>query len=788
MPGKKSARKSKGSARRAEDVLDVHAPVGGIDDETPMETGADAGGSARASPPDAAPARHVRMENLDDSGLGLPSARQATSEFEPEVWVFQRGRDAPPGDVYKQAEVEQLEMTTSGTLRKGEAFAGVPTQWRSGSRPEIGDAWEGAGARRGQTIIHQADVTRSLARKATRVVKGLPPRKRAPAQARRERKAAAESAAVAAANPPPEKRMKKGGGRATATATAEDPAARRKPPQGASSSKPAARQPPPPPQNAPPTRQGTPQPSRDNILRQGSVGRKSTTSSTPQHVVKSQPSKQPVKSLFGKQEQHRLLSQARDGYAQGAPPATTAPPHQLQQRRLQESARTQSLPERGAVTAGRRSSAPKPDRQGKTTTTKTTHNKTSDNARRNDDPRQDKARRQNVSRFGNEHVFYQSDPTTYPEAAALRTDKRTEKVQAVVREQRDEYTASMVAKEALARERMFGKPKTTKTNTTTKTTTPITKTTPTSTKTTPKGKSSCSTDFVLPARRHGEKGSDYDKRCRAARSEALRISHPIESSAGENFNSFSESIPLRSPRGDTDDRRASWNSQEERLTPAASSTRRESPPDPAIAALQPPVEDEAPPYEDSEEEEEEVEREEEKDSLPLDEESDDSTIGWLAQVGPFSDCEDTREDHPMRPTSDEEEEEEEERVTKAATPENPDDDDSYLDDQSQEEEEEAGPQHASSTSTRRVFVKSKLPLRLRRKQAVDRRADFPPQRGKKVSIAPNDARITAAKRFSKTREEQRAHRWEQYDLRRGGGRGGGGGGGSKKSGQSNRNR
>ena len=215
----------------------------------------------------------------------------------------------------------------------------------------------------------------------------------------------------------------------------------------------------------------------------------------------------------------------------------------------------------------------------------------------------------------------------------------------------------------------------------------------------------------------------------------------------------------------------------------ASSTRRESPPDPAIAALQPPVEDEAPPYEESDEEEEEVAEEEEEKSLPLDEEGYDSDLGWLKQVGPPGDCEDTLEDHPTRPTSDEEEEEEEERVAEEAAPENPDDDDSDLDVPFQEEEKEAGPQHASS-ATRRIFVKSKLPLRLRRKQAVDRRADFPPKRGKKVTIGPNDARITAA--LTKTKEEQRRQRWEQYDLhKRGGGRGGGGGG---KKGRSNRNR
>ena len=174
--------------------------------------------------------------------------------------------------------------------------------------------------------------------------------------------------------------------------------------------------------------------------------------------------------------------------------------------------------------------------------------------------------------------------------------------------------------------------------------------------------------------------------------------------------------------------------------------------------------------------------EEEKESLPLDEESDNSDIGWIAQAGPLSDCEDTRDVHPTRPTSDEEEEEEEARVSEVAAPATSDDDDLDLDALFQEEEEEAGPRHASSSSTRRVFIKSKLPLRLRRKQAVDRRADFPPKRGKKVTIEPNDARITAA--LSKTKEEQRAHRWEQYDLRRGGGRGGGGGG--KKRGQSNR--
>ena len=103
MPGKKSARKLKGSSGRAEGVFDVHAPADDIDDASPMDTGADAGGIAQASPPDAPPARHAHMENLDDSGLGLPSTRQEASaprgEFEPEVWVFQRGRDAPPGDV-----------------------------------------------------------------------------------------------------------------------------------------------------------------------------------------------------------------------------------------------------------------------------------------------------------------------------------------------------------------------------------------------------------------------------------------------------------------------------------------------------------------------------------------------------------------------------------------------------------------------------------------------------------------------------------------------------------------
>ena len=211
-------------------------------------------------------------------------------------------------------------MTTIGTLRKGEAFARIPEKWRSGTRPDIGDAWEGAGARRGQAIILQADVTRSLARKTARSVKGLPPRKREPAKARREKKAAAGSAAAAAANPPPEKRMKKGGGNATATSTADDSTTTRRKsarpgdrdpvsgaaplaPRGASNSASTARRPPPPPQNAPPTRHGTQQSSRDNILRQDPVGRKSTTSSTPQHVVKSRPSK-PVASLFGKQEQH----------------------------------------------------------------------------------------------------------------------------------------------------------------------------------------------------------------------------------------------------------------------------------------------------------------------------------------------------------------------------------------------------------------------------------------------------------------------------------------------------
>merc|ERR1712055_1155057 len=89
------------------------------------------------------------------------------------------------------------------------------------------DAWEGAGARRGQRTILQEDMTRSIARKATRALKGLPPRKRAPAQARREKQAAA-GAAAAAANPPPEKRMKKGGGNATATATADDSTATRR--------------------------------------------------------------------------------------------------------------------------------------------------------------------------------------------------------------------------------------------------------------------------------------------------------------------------------------------------------------------------------------------------------------------------------------------------------------------------------------------------------------------------------------------------------------------------------
>merc|ERR1712087_787359 len=119
----------------------------------------------------------------------------------------------------------------------------------------------------------------------------------------------------------------------------------------------------------------------------------------------------------------------------------------------------------------------------------------------------------------------------------------------------------MAAKEALARERMFGAAKTTKTKTMTKTTTATTKTTPTTTNTTPKKKSSCATDFVPPVRRRGENGKDYEDRCRAARTEALRISHPVESSAGENFSSIREVISCRSPRGDVDDRRrASWNS------------------------------------------------------------------------------------------------------------------------------------------------------------------------------------------------------------------------------------
>ena len=355
----------------------------------------------------------------------------------------------------------------------------------------------------------------------------------------------------------------------------------------------------------------------------------------------------------------------------------------------------------------------------------------------------------------------------------------------MVKEQRDEYAASMAAKEALARERMFGRPKETKTKTTTKTTTSMTKTTPTTTNTTPKKRSSCATDFVPPVRRQGERGKDYEDRCRAARTEALRISHPVESSAGEDFSNYTETISLRSPRGDADDRRrASWNSQEERLATAASSTRTESPPDPAIAALQPPVEDEAPPYEDSEEEEEEVVEEEEEKSLQLDEESDNSDLGWLKQVGPPGDCEDTFEDHPTRPTSDEEEEEEEERVTEEAAPEHPDDDDFDLDVLFQEEEEEAGPHHASSTSTRRVFMKSKLPLRLRRKQAAEGRADFP--RGKKVTVGPNDARHRINAALSKSKEEQRKQKWEQHDLKRGGGRGGGGGG--KTRGRPNRNR
>ena len=70
------------------------------------------------------------MEN-DDSGIGPPERKrirhQRPGEFEPERWVFKRSKVTPAGaKIYKQAEVDQLEMTTFGTLRKGEQYARVP--------------------------------------------------------------------------------------------------------------------------------------------------------------------------------------------------------------------------------------------------------------------------------------------------------------------------------------------------------------------------------------------------------------------------------------------------------------------------------------------------------------------------------------------------------------------------------------------------------------------------------------------------------------------------------------
>ena len=267
MPRPKSSGKARKSPEEDEGVLELHASADDIIDAPPTEEDGAAGGN-RASPPDAPPASHSRMEN-DDSGIGPPERKrirhQLPREFEPERWVYKRSKVTPANaKIFKQAEVDQLEMTTFGTLRKGEQYAKVPVTKRAGLNPNAGDDWEGAAARRGQRTIHVADVTRSTLRKAGRVVRGLPTRTRTQPNTRKKKSDAAGGSAAAANPPPPEKRQRKSGGGAAATATAEEPAPARKrrsrdEPQGAGlpqvpphpPTSQGRRQPPPPP---PPSR------------------------------------------------------------------------------------------------------------------------------------------------------------------------------------------------------------------------------------------------------------------------------------------------------------------------------------------------------------------------------------------------------------------------------------------------------------------------------------------------------------------------------------------------------
>ena len=161
-----------------------------------------------------------------------------------------------------------------------------------------------------------------------------------------------------------------------------------------------------------------------------------------------------------------------------------------------------------------------------------------------------------------------------------------------------------------------------------------------------------------------------------------------------------------------------------------------------------------------------MEQEQELPHVDAEDSGQDSDIGWIKQAGPVP-AEQTWQPLDAQPTESASDEEEEEEVEREAEEQEDQDDGYYLDELFQEQEQEAGPS-ASSTSSRRVTKKSKLPLRLRQKGVEERRADFRP-RGKTVPKGSGDLRVKLV-----TNAQKREQKQEQEAKKKGAGRGRGG--------------